>query len=95
MSTRDSCLWGCNNRINNKTQLCTYTAGGNMNCQNDIFDVSQYTNNIDTRSKVVNIPGVCFQNCDVPNNNKRFEQPILKIGSDSGKYTKFIMRDLF
>ena len=98
MSTNESCLWGCNNKQNNVINQCTYTAGGNINCKNETYDVSTYSSGgIDNRRNVVKIPGVCFQNCDQPSvlNNKKIEQPILSIGADSGKYTKFIMRDLF
>lgn len=98
MSKNGSCLWGCNTKYNGIENQCTYTAGGNVNCKNDNYSETQYSwNGIDNRGQIVNIPGVCFQNCDksIITNNKKFEEPILSIGSDSGKYTKFIMRDLF
>lgn len=92
MSTMDSCLWGCKN-FNNSKKECTFTVSGQIECNNIPWK------GLDNKGQLVNIPGVCFNNCygqnELFDTRQRFEQKILVPGNDSGKFTKFIMRDMF
>ena len=92
MATKGSCTWACGNNTG-LTESCTYTVSGNLNCDKNNWNNINIQN---SRSRLINMPGYCFGNCDqIPMRNNTFEQKILEPGSDSSKFTKFIMRDMF